>query len=75
MKGLNNKNPRKNDGGTPLHIAAYYGKMEICRLICQNIVDTNPMDDVGNTPISNASAMGHFEIVSFLKNLQSMEVD
>ena len=45
--------------------------MEICRLICQNILDTNPRDDVGKTPISTASAEGNFEIVSFLKNILS----
>ena len=39
-----------------------------CRkLICKNIVEKNPTDDLGRTPISVARASRNMDIVSFLE--------
>ena len=50
------KNPRNEEGITPLHNAAETGKFEICKLICQSIIaeDKNPKSNNGKTPIDFA---------------------
>ena len=50
------KNPRNQDGITPLHNAAKHGHLEICKLICQSIGNKNPADNRGETPIDMALA-------------------
>ena len=64
---LENRNPRKNDSWTPLHLAAHGGHLEICKLICQDNIDKNPLNENGQSPIDVANASGNMEIVSFLK--------
>ena len=66
MKSLEDKNPRMNNGMTPLHFAAQLGHLEVCKLICQNIVDINPSDDTGRTPLDIAYTNRNLEIVSYL---------
>ena len=35
---------------TPLHAAAKECKGDICKLIAENVEETNPADDFGHTP-------------------------
>ena len=72
MENLVDKNPRKDDGWTPLHYAAKKGHLDICKLICKNIEDKNPKDNYGLSPIFLANGNGHMEIVSYLKEVNSM---
>ena len=68
------KNPRNNDDGqTPLHCAAWFSHLEVCKLICKNIVDKNPTDDFGETPISLARNRENLDIVSFFENMQNTD--
>ena len=67
METALDKNPCNNTGRTPLHSAAQYGHLEICQLICENIVDLDPHTINGLTPISLANANGHLEIVACIE--------
>ena len=63
------KNPRTNNRRTPLHSAANFGHLEICKLICNGIAEKNPITNSGQTPISLAQAKGYMDIVSFFENM------
>ena len=39
---LDEKNPKTNEGVTPLFIAASKGYFEVCKLIIENVADKNP---------------------------------
>ena len=57
------KNPAGVQGLTPLHEAARYGHLEVCRLIISNLEhDMNPADNRGWTPLHEAAWNGHQEI-------------
>ena len=66
---LADKNPVNILGYTPLHIAAYNGQLEVCKLILENIEDKNPVSNGGLAPIHFAAQRGHLEILRlFLDN-------
>ena len=68
------KNPAKDDGATPLHLAALNdrkGHFEICKLIVENVEDKNPAAKDGSTPRYIAAKRGHFDIHKLI--LKSME--
>ena len=44
-------NPRRNDGWTPLHLASYYGKLEIVRLLLDHGTEANVEADNGENPL------------------------
>ena len=50
MENIGDKNPAKNDGGTPLHCSARNGYTAISRLIIEKIADKNPATYHGWTP-------------------------
>ena len=50
-----------------LHIAASRGHLDICRLLCdQLLIDRNARDIDGNTPLHLTSSQGHLEVIRFL---------
>jgi len=64
-------NPQNNnrcsyENVTPLHIAAWKGHFNICKLIVENISDCNIQDSHGKTPLDIAAYHGHFEICQIL---------
>jgi hypothetical protein len=65
-KGVN-VNTRKNEnsihnGETALHVAAYYGKVEIVKYLISKGANVNARSDVGVTPLHNAATdTGHAE--------------
>ena len=62
-----NFNVPKNDGWTPLHLAAANGKAEMFKYMASNVEKPNaPMPDDGMTPIHLAAFWGHIEIVNFM---------
>ena len=61
------KNPAGVRGLTPLHEAARYGHLEVCRLIISNLeVKQNPAANNGWTPLHVAAHEGHQEICSLI---------
>lgn len=55
-------------GCTPLHIASYYGHLELVGKIVEVETDINTKDNDGFTPLHLASENGHSEVVSKLIN-------
>ena len=53
---------------TPLHIAAYEGHLDICKLISNELEIKNPVSIYGNTPLHLAAKNGHVETFKFLAN-------
>ena len=47
MTTVDNKNPKDNDGQTPLHFAVRYGHFELCQLFMDNLEEKNPGDNRG----------------------------
>ena len=56
----------ENDGWTPLHWAAYYGNVEIARMLIGAKVDLNLQDRWGWTPLHRAVSNGEIEIAQML---------
>ena len=44
--------------GTPLHVAASCGHLEVCKLILQHVQDKNPADYQEWTPLHSAAMSG-----------------
>ncbi|KAH9012827.1 ankyrin repeat-containing domain protein [Lactarius deliciosus] len=44
---------------TPLHYAAYYGHLEVVRLLLEHNAEVNSQDDNGYTPLFCASQQGN----------------
>ena len=63
MEKFADKNPRGIWGMTPLHFAAHWGNLAMCRLILENGNDKNPVSDYGHTPKSMAKTGKHLEVV------------
>ena len=49
-------------GETPFYKAADFGQIEICKLFIDNLVNKNPCNDDGNTPLHAAAGSGHLEV-------------
>ena len=60
------KNPKKEDGESPLHEAAREGYLEICQLIINSVKDKNPRGWLGYTPMHEAALNGHVDICRFI---------
>ena len=58
------KNPKDNDGVTPLHLAAKYCHLDICNLIIEMIEDKNSQTNSRDTPLDFAVMNGHYKIFS-----------
>ena len=55
-------------GLTPLHVAAFHGHLEVCRLIMEACQDKNPGEGWGSgwTPLHGAAENGHLEVCSLI---------
>ena len=53
-------------GCTPLHLAAIYGHISICKMIMANLVEKNPTNSSRYTPLHGAAAGGHLQIFKFI---------
>ena len=61
----------EHDGALPLTIAAAEsGHLKICQYLIANVIDKNPGDTHGNTPLHYAAAFGQLNVAEFiLKNI------
>ena len=69
IKDLVDKNPKDNEGCTPLHCAAQEGHLEVAEYIAGQIEDKNPVDESGDTPLSVATENGHLEIANYFEKV------
>ncbi|CAE7254556.1 RIPK4 [Symbiodinium necroappetens] len=56
----------KNDGDTPLSIAAHRGHLEVARLLLDAKADKDKANYLGTTPLSIAAHRGHLEVARLL---------
>jgi len=60
-------NIQDNSGWTPLHRAAFDGRLEIVKFLLEHGADPNIQDNYhGNTPLHDAAVNGHLEVVKLL---------
>ena len=65
-QGEEEKNPKDNDGVTPLHWAARHGHLAICQYIFERVQDKNPKGNIGGTPLHLAAENGHLAICQYI---------
>ena len=63
---FSNKNKYCTVKCSPLHIAAEFGNLELCRYIIDRIEDKNPKDFCGETPLHWAAEKGHYEVCKLI---------
>lgn len=59
-------NTGTKDGDTPLHYAAYWGRLECARLLIKGGADTKARNYKGHTPLDDALGVGKRDLCSFL---------
>jgi ankyrin repeat protein len=59
---------RSDDGYTPLHMAAYFGRLEVARLLLERGADRNPVssNDSRVTPLHSAVSARHRDLAGLL---------
>ena len=62
VEAIEDKNPRNDEGWTPLHGAVSHGHFDICELILKNVRETNPSADNGRSPLHLAAKLGNLKI-------------
>uniref|UniRef100_A0A8C0G325 Protein phosphatase 1 regulatory subunit n=1 Tax=Chelonoidis abingdonii TaxID=106734 RepID=A0A8C0G325_CHEAB len=62
-------NIKDYDGWTPLHAAAHWGKEEACRILVENLCDTETVNKVGQTAFDVADE----DILGYLEELQKKQ--
>ena len=60
------KDPRSNNGCTPLHGAAGEGHIEVCKFLLEIGAEKNPRDNRGWTPLHWAAKNGHAEVCKLI---------
>ena len=68
-KHLINVNCQNIDGLTPLHVACYEGHLHVIERLLEAKADSSIHDSFGMTPLLQASAMGHFQVVKLFLNI------
>ena len=54
MKFVKDKNPKDDDGSTSLHMAAMEKRMDVYKMILENVKEKNPKNNDGETPLDLA---------------------
>jgi ankyrin repeat protein len=60
-------NAKGEKGETPLHGAAFTGRMEVVELLIENGADVNAKDEDGGTPLLYVTLSGHKETADLLR--------
>ena len=68
---LENKNPKNDDGMTPIHLAAFKGHLAIIKFLVPLVEDKNPKANrfsryVGRTPLHCAAEEGRLDVIEYL---------
>ena len=66
LKYVIEKNPQKEDGVTPLHMAAYFGRLEACKLLIEDAQDKEPTVGDGLTPALFAMRNNHDKVFEYI---------
>ena len=69
MYKVQEKNPKMDNGNTPLHLAARGGHEKICTIIINEVQDKNPMNQDGTTPLHLAAKFGHTVIFKMIMDV------
>ena len=64
---------RDNNEATPLHAAAFLGRLEVAKLLVENGAELNARGGSGETPIDSASA--DWGIVEYITGILQIEID
>ena len=60
---------------TALHLAAYFGKLEVATALIKEGAEKEAKDNIGMTPLHLAAGMGHVEVISkLLEGLKGEEL-
>jgi len=59
-------NARESDGETPLHQAAYYGHLEVAKLLLEHGARRHIKNNEDETPLDLARKEGHQRVVQIL---------
>ena len=60
------KNKATSEGWTPLHLSAFTGHEQVCKILLKDQVVKDPLDNVGYTPLQAAAAEGHPDVCKIL---------
>ena len=66
-RGANHSPARDNDGWTPLHLAAMFGKVDVIQLLLEAGADPYVADKDGHDVIDVARQFKHFQIADMLQ--------
>lgn len=66
-------NERDKNDFTPLHKAAYSGKLDVVKFLVEKGADVNVKDKYGVTPLKMAQEWGRTEIIGYLKWKEAKE--
>jgi hypothetical protein len=67
-------NAKDKDGRTPLHSAAFYGHVEVVRLLLEHGADPNIKNIWGQTAIDLARERGYSEIVKLIEGIRFFQI-
>ncbi|KAL4218204.1 Oxysterol-binding protein-related protein 1 [Mactra antiquata] len=64
---INCKGSQKaNRGWTPLHLSAYFGHVDVVKILIQNGASVNEVNNLGDTPLHKAAHTGRLDVVTLL---------
>ena len=58
MEHVTDKNPKGENGDTPLHYAADFGHLRLFKFIMEHAIDKTPINDHGETPLHFTGLFG-----------------
>ena len=70
MHAVDDNNPKDNNGKTPLHLAAMFGRSDVFKYMMENVNEKNPRDNEGNTPQDLAQRRRFYEGQRMKRNRQ-----
>ena len=68
------KDPRTNNGYTPLHMAAGKGHLNICTILIANGAKKDPRTNDGSTPLDLAAKHKQMRIVAYFRYLRQRKM-
>jgi ankyrin repeat protein len=67
IRYVDEKNPASDVGNTPLHYAAKWGHLDVCKLFMANIKDIHPKNLDGKTPKDHAKERNYIHILQLFR--------